>query len=419
MNVRDPLWNAPKPDTGKNSTVNTPSQHSTTRFRREVKPCGAGAVIEALSNAKLLSFSEDQESKSSIGSLTKNSTLTQSGVDAIVSAIESQPSPHLWSFKQFWYIAATVTAITILLPLIAGSTFRATLRSFNYYKSYWRASLFVLVLAVGITLDVVMAPAVFLICFAVPQCIFAVWELGWAHVRDRHKKRWIGFATVLGVCIIIDLSLPGATQARKILNFGVNIGLTGWVPPSYLFVIWIQADPPLINPARINRVKEWFAFRINSIAGRIRRLRESKAYKAHKQLYDCFLLAAPAFINGVVSYFMPGLIYPVATGIPFGLYSLDKLLKANRPNDRYWWIAIIAVIAISEFLSYASVGTIFGLSGILPTAALWAFCYRDEIMTRLRKYFPRLFGRNPPGAGTSDPEPGIPLTVPPASHQVP
>lgn len=430
MNVSDPLWNAPKPATSKNSTASNGSQHSITddskvahldRLQPEMKLGGAGigAIIESLSKEKMPLFAGDQESRSLTSSSTNTSTLTQSGVDAIVSAIKSQSSPHLWSFKQFWYIAAAATAITILLPLIAGTTFRTTLRSFNHYKSYWRVSLFVPVLAAVITLDVVIPPAVFLIVSAVPQCIFVVWRLGWAHIKGRQKKRWIGFATVLGVCIVSDLSIPGATQARKIINFGGNIGLTGWIPTSYLFVVWIQAEPPLISLTRMNRVKELFAPRIKSIAGGMRRIRESRTYKSHKLAYDYLLFGVAASINAGVSYLTPGLIYPVATGIPLSLYSLDKLLKPARPNDRYWWIIIIAIIAISEFFTLNGSGDLVGLSGILPGIALWAFFRSNEIMSWLRKHFPRLFTKNPPVAGAIDPEPGISLSATPVSQQLP
>lgn len=158
----------------------------------------ATAVIDALSNAKT-SFFEDEKARSSTNSLTNSSALTQSGVHAIVSAINalSSPSTHLWSFKQFWYIAAAVTIVTILLPLVAGPIFRTTLQSFYYYKPYWRISLFVLVLAVAIMLDILTPPLAFLIvfrCTSIHPC-FMETLFGACQGSPQKEVDWICYIT--------------------------------------------------------------------------------------------------------------------------------------------------------------------------------------------------------------------------------
>lgn len=120
--------------------------------------------------------------------------------------------------------------------------------------------------------------------------------------------------TLLGVCISVDLALPGAYHSKNFIHYGQSVGLTSFIPPFYLFIIWIQTEPPFISYSYL----------------RVWRARLAKIMPPRRPTSKNFFLNV-LIIYGVsvpLSYFLPGLIYVVGTGIPFTLYSLDKIYNS-------------------------------------------------------------------------------------------
>jgi hypothetical protein len=95
---------------------------------------------------------------------------SQSQTDEIVAAIASPGSGnYLWTFKSFWYIAVIVTGLTIIVPLVAGGTFRVLLRFSYNHQHYWHFAVLAIILAVPIVLDIFIPPMIFVLIFALPQ----------------------------------------------------------------------------------------------------------------------------------------------------------------------------------------------------------------------------------------------------------
>ena len=323
MNVKDPLFpSKSKPSNGSVTSSQTSAAKLVLRTSGELyTDYIAHQAAADTSGAATTSPTFSATSASS------SSDFSQDQTNAIVSAIEeasSSPSPHLWSFAQFLYISVALSAATIILPIIAGPIFRATLRSFYRYKVYWRIAVFVFVLSSTIVLDVYVPPLPFEVVFGAPQVAFGLYKLGQAKIRGRQKKRWTGYATILGVCIVIDEKAPGSFGTKKLIHYGQNVGLVAFLPPLYLFVIWMQMDPPVLSNSRLISLRARLPF-MNASPRQKAWLQKNRNLRTALELYAIgFIIIG----NALLSSFLPGLIYTVATGIPFGLFALDKWITA-------------------------------------------------------------------------------------------
>lgn len=309
MNVKDPLF----PSTSKplNGSVSL-SQTSTAKLALRMSGQLFAAHI-AHRAAVDTTGAATTSSTSSATAAASGSNFSQQQTDAIVSAIEeasSSPSPHLWSFAQFLYISVALSATTIILPIIAGPIFRVTLRSFYQYKVYWRLAVFAFVFSSTIVLDVYIPPLPFEVVFGAPQVVFSLYKLAQAKLRGRQKKRWTAYATLLSVCIVIDEKAPGSFGTKKLIHYGQNVGLVAFLPPLYLFVIWMQTEPPMLSNSRLLSWKARLPFMKLGMQQKAR-LQKSR----HLRIYT---VCAITGLNAMFSIFLPGVIYTVATGIPFG-----------------------------------------------------------------------------------------------------
>jgi hypothetical protein len=154
MNVSDPLWNNPAGNSTSSSTATTSSLAATGTAQIE----GPKLLLrQALETTSSLSASFTTTSLGTVTPTPGGNNFSQSQTDQIVAAItHSGGSGHLWNFKSFWYIAVIVTALTIMLPLVAGGILRATYRFSYNHKNYWHIAVFLFVLGVLIVLDYFM-----------------------------------------------------------------------------------------------------------------------------------------------------------------------------------------------------------------------------------------------------------------------
>ncbi|KIN03469.1 hypothetical protein OIDMADRAFT_177664 [Oidiodendron maius Zn] len=379
MNVKDPLF----PSTSKplNDSVSSSQTSTATLALRTSGQLFAAHIAHRA--AVDTTGAATTSSTSSATEATSGSNFSQEQTDAIVSAImetSSSPSPHLWSFAQFLYISFALSATTIILPIIAGPIFRVTLRSFYQYKVYWRLAVLVFVLSSNIVLDVYIPPLPFEVVFGAPQVAFSLYKLAQARLRGRQKKRWTGYATLLGVCIAIDETAPGSFGTKKLIHYSQNVGLVAFLPPLYLFAIWMQRDPPMLSNSRLLSWKARLPFM------KLSWRQKARPHKS-RHLRIClriFTVCVITGLNAMLSIFLPGVTYAIATSIPFGLFALDKLLPpmGKRMNLRgiLQWYIFLTVVATSAVFQAIGFADLIGISALLPSVYLWMLYYgQDQI----------------------------------------
>ena len=143
-----------------------------------------------MSTSSELVVSPTTMSGASYPTVTVDMGFSQSQTDEIVAAITSAGSGnYLWTFKSFWYIAVILTALTIIVPIVAGGTFRALLRFSYNHQHYWHFAALVIILAVPIVLDIFIPPLIFLLIFAFPQWFFCALQLRKAQRTRKKMKR--------------------------------------------------------------------------------------------------------------------------------------------------------------------------------------------------------------------------------------
>lgn len=432
MNIKDPLWNVPKPATNVSSSSSglpkpTPAGDVTESYRTIIT---ANNNIRALSTLKPSLLVQNSTANATASAAnTDSSGLILSDVNAtIVAALANQPSSHLWSFKQYWYIAVAVTAATIIFPLAAGPVFRATIRFSYRYKGYWRIAVFLLGLSVALIMNSFIPQPWLPLALGIPQILVAVWKLVRAHLRESHKKRWLGYASVLVTCIFFDIRFPinedygyydyfgdyyGYSDSTS-TGFSPGFGLTGILPPAYLFVVWVQTGKPLLSRAQWDeitaRLPRWLVW-VN-LPRLIERREDNKAYTGHKKLVKGIFIVAAGVCNGVGSYFISSFIYFGLATTPLALYSLDKLINSfKRQRHRRKWTFFAAAVASSILLwLYTLFGRVIGSIGLFPTLTLWVFANEARVISILRKFI--LKNRSSlPTATAVNPDPGTQMTT--------
>jgi hypothetical protein len=344
MNLSNPLWNTQNetPTSSITTNITQPLRQDSIQTEPLLLPNSFEEALASISSALV----ESPTMTFTTSPTASGDTFSQSQTDQIIAAITTAANgSYMWTFESFWYIAVIVTALTILLPLIAGPTFRATLRFSYNHKNYWRIAVFLIVLACLIILDIFIPPAIFLGIFGIPQGIIALWKLWQAEIYGKEKKRWAAYTTLLAVCVAIDLVPPGATVVTGFIHFGQNIGVTGFFPSLYLFIIWIQTDKPVFSTGQLltwvekvtpEKIKNWDS-----------NLLYTKHPKTSKWLAIVFL----EMVNVLFSIFLPGYIYLLAGSVPFGLYGIDRLICTRRDKFlKLKWAGFLIILGISIFM---------------------------------------------------------------------
>lgn len=362
MNISDPLWNTPS------HSSNSPTSVTTTQPPSTGVPSAQPEQLIKLFRKALTSTTSSMRAPS-----TSGSDFSQSQTDQIVDAITNNGGSHLWTFKSFWYIAVIVTAITIMLPLVAGKIFRAVLQFTYYYPHYWQIAVFSGIFVTPIVLDETIPPIIFLGIFGIPQCLLlaaqSVKRLG---RFGRKKKRWAGYATIFAVCVGVDLPTAlfsaDASNIRHFHRFGRNTGLTGILPPLYLFILWIQPTSSFFTKDKILRLID--AFLPNFI-------KNSDFNTRHPFIFYQALAIALEGVNACLSILLPGFIYILGTSVPIFLYGLNGLSCASSPSLIVFWMIYFAILG-SSILAWLqtilfSVGSVALFPLLYVILSRWAY----------------------------------------------
>nr|KAK5446842.1 hypothetical protein LTR18_002420 [Exophiala xenobiotica] len=409
MNVKDPLWPM------STSTHHKTASESSKSVGHSNTPSPIATVAAAIYAA------------TTSATPTPVSTATTNLTEAFIEALESQPGSYLFGFKEFWYIAVSVTAATIFLPLFAGVLFRATVQFSYNQKEVWMSLVFIIAISGSIT-------------FSVLEGYIAAWALGmpqaalasfilirklWKPKRAR-IRRWMVYASVLVACIFYDLrdeswaSYPSISNKGGIGDAGlwdaglwdgeywdggswdsrlVLPSLAGIVGPLWLVGLWIWDDRPLLNQATVDhlyakRPRLWALprsiFRASTWITNYLKSSDPTRRRLRKVLYLCCFLVGCGVSLGL-SLFLAGPLYVGLTFTFFGLYSVLKirdLFSARRglwlsKNEIIWWSFAVVVVGSDllwwygadenfDFIVGSIVGVWLGSPVLFPTLMLLA-----------------------------------------------
>jgi hypothetical protein len=355
MNVKDPLW---------------PHHY---KDQNNTKPRSEQAVISHSSTPP---------------TVTATSISLPNLTDALGNALSSQPSNHLWSFKQFWYIAVAAAAATIFLPIIAGPAFRAIVQFSDKHKELWRIAVFICAVA-GITTATILEGYYASIVLGAIQGGIAAVGLGVSHMKRTRVRRWIAFATILAACLLSDLQLdlPNLSRPLWYIDSGTWPSLTGIIPPIWLFVLWMRASKSLINVRAVNE----FLSRIPIY--RVPLVRFSSSIASYKnaptkkqRIINGCAIVASAGLNVVLSFTLPSILYLGLSFTSFGLYALHKVFWSviDRKDRRFWLLFAVVVVGSDLWWWYDTVGHYAGVGVLFPGLTLWAF-HSKEMLLRVWK----------------------------------
>ena len=135
-------------------------------------------------------------------------------------------------------------------------------------------------------------------------------------------------------------------------HFGQPIGFTGFVPPAYLFFVWIQSDKPVLDSSRMDVFKERLPTWMKGVRKRFKDQRASRGRRIFMDIIINFLaLASFSVFNWAFTCFACFWTHFAATTAFFGLYGLMKLVDAFRfRRGRRKWSFYIAVVLMSSLL---------------------------------------------------------------------
>lgn len=174
-------------------------------------------------------------------SALENSTtaIARNQTDAITSAIATSGG-YLWSFKIYWTIAAPVTFVTILLPLIAGPAARYIVKFSYHNRAYSRIILSLLGVAGEIIMAIFVPVLAYLLIFGLAYGALAVTMLFWTSASGQNPLLWATFAAVYAYSLLLDLSVEKLE----------SVPVTGVVPLIFLIIVLFQSDIRRFLPAR-------------------------------------------------------------------------------------------------------------------------------------------------------------------------
>lgn len=153
---------------------------------------------------------------------------SQNETDAIVGAIYDTAS-HLWTFKEYWYVTASVTFATIFLPMTIGPIFRILSQFLSRHIAWWRAAILILGFNVIYFMSLYLPRLPFLIIFGVFLGLLAASLLIEALILKRRRILWASFAL-----------LYVATLASSIYFFSISRLSLGLVCPLFVFCVWVD-----------------------------------------------------------------------------------------------------------------------------------------------------------------------------------
>ncbi|KAF4632165.1 hypothetical protein G7Y89_g5971 [Cudoniella acicularis] len=323
MNLSEPIWPA--------------SSNSSNATSNNTNPISSRAYLPTFPNPSVSTRDTNATVESMNNSIADYLPIFQNSTDAFVNAISSS-GPHLFTFTSFLIVAFTVTLATIGLPLVAGPIIRTAIRALDDNKRHWRIVVTIFTIAVIVLCRYYLDPSVYVIIFSVPQGFLAIWKLYQARRFSRNKKRWIIYSSLLSLSILYDTTaisysefigdigyMHGNNRSTNTLYF--FIGLTGILPPSYLFILELIID---LASLRTNGKKS----------------RLFNSFVCHQKYWLWGLASSWTALNIGLS-FVPetSIIYIAGVSVAFGLYGLDALWTAFLEHEgRCKWAGFLLVV---------------------------------------------------------------------------
>jgi hypothetical protein len=394
MNVKDPLWPA---TTSESSNTISPSSKDSAASNAQSLITGVTAVIHAAPTP------------------TTPDTVTSSAtnlVEAFIEALDRQPGSHLFEFREFWYIAVSVTAATIFLPLFVGAVFRTIVRFSYNQREIWKTAVFLLALGVSLMLSCLWSGAARVL--GIPQAILVSSVLCRKMIQSRRPKRiqrWLVYASVLVACMLFDLwdhylsswSVPDVISDALYPNLDPLPSLTGIVGTWWLVGLWIWKDRPLLALPELDQLdakkpRAWTLVRriLHATASVVKALKSKDPARQGKRtlLFSLFFLLATS-ISIFLSLFLPVSLYVGLTYTYFGLYGLFKLREtvpthrgcAWCEDARVWGLFILVSQGGNLFWWYTYAGTYIGAPVLFPMAALAVIHSETVILAAGRRWF--------------------------------
>ncbi|KAH8647601.1 hypothetical protein BGZ60DRAFT_423704 [Tricladium varicosporioides] len=366
MNVKDPLWPPLRNSTRRNDSTES------------------SQVTTAAHSQRSLTYQfsvRDDSILATNNSTTNHSLALENQTIAIINAISSAGG-HMFTFQSFLVVAFTVTISTIILPLLAGPAIRFSVRIVDNNKRHWPLLATIFFIAVTTVCRYFLTPLIYICLFGGPQGLLAVWNLYQARRFSRNKKRWIMFTALFTVSILYDCI------AMSSYNFGWGahstpdgfwagiyhggyyqyIGLTGILPPVYLFFLGLIVDLTSLWTHKQGRLSRFFA-----------RYRK----------YFIWALAISWVAIAIPLVYVPStkLLYIGGLAVALGLYGMDKLWSAFLEHEgRTKWTGFF-VVQIT-----CLVGDVYETHGLLlslvPGIYLVVFAFFTNDQQLIMKYLP-------------------------------
>ena len=305
---------------------------------------------------------------------------------ALDTALSDQSNIHLWTFKQFWWIAIAVTGGTLILPLVAGPIFRSLAQFSKKQRELWRLLVFLIALLAIFPLALVTG-AVGSLVLQIPMVLLACFQLYRTWTTRARAKRWMFFASLVVACLTFDLKFGAELliydgtltifgyekEYYNVKYYGISnfngpfedymedtfqAGTTGLVPTVWLLVIFFGNKPLLFDADGINKFfserSRLFRF-ANPVYWVDLQKAEPTASNLRHRLHLIMVRAVLAAINICISHYSPGWYLPFSfTGS--GLYAIYMFGSAVREErNRRFWFAFCIMVAASDVFYYFDV----------------------------------------------------------------
>ena len=265
-----------------------------------------------------------------------NSTtaIARNQTEAITSAI-STSGGHLWSFKVYWIIAAPVTFVTILLPLIAGPTARYIVQFSCRSRAYSRIILSLSGVGGNIFFAVSVPSSANLYLFGIAYGGLAVVMLLWASISGQNSLLWASFAAIYAYSLLLSLYVK---------KFQL-VPVTGLIPFIFLIVVLFRSN---IRRLLLSKSHKSIAAHRFSIASRRRQL--------------CW--------TGIILYYiLVSLLYTFAPSLAWQIIIIPLLILAINQLGHKLTHGVI----VSRWVCYTG---LLGTSAVIDVfTALWLLPY--------------------------------------------
>ena len=304
---------------------------------------------------------------------TTNSTgFSQNQTNAIIGEIASSGA-YLWDFKLYWIISAPVTLATILLPLVAGPTFRSTVRTFYRNRTYLSPLAGILLLVGLFSVDVGLDRYVYSLDFGITLGTVALYMLCRASRSGKNQVIWCGYSITFAASFTIDQLVD--TEP---------VGISVYVSLGYLLVAWLR--PGIRKPSQ-------------GITRHYVQLRDKWLDYIHTKInrwtWQVVVVIIYYVFASLVLIFVPYHGRLAMFSIPLGVLSINRVIRSFFAQKHvYHWVLYTLIFGVSLALDLASTLDGFtgftSFTGFLPMSYLFVFYIYNDHVLFFRKHRQRL-----------------------------